>query len=279
MSSISSSKDQGRIWPNFREFLSQQVQILQSEYLGRIQQEHIEEMKWDCFFESLNPKYWWRWAHKVDGEHPTRYSNLLLAAQKLDRWTKARDPLLPKTTTTKGLNETHSQTPWNLFPSQKVKGNCTFTAWSTTVKSNEAEEDPDMKPEEEEEAKSSAGEDAKTLSRVGGVDESVGYIVHFTNVVKLYQRKNWNCFRCGSPDHLVKDCLKDISKTTWKASLNAKEGMTKKGGQTPQKPVVAHLASLKETPRAWRHLKSSLLEPWSTYSMEWTWEHSLGQDW
>ena len=35
--------------------LSQQVQILQSEYLGRIQQEHIEEMKWDHFYEGLNP--------------------------------------------------------------------------------------------------------------------------------------------------------------------------------------------------------------------------------
>ena len=29
----------------FRVCLSQQVQILQSEYLGRIQQEHVEEMK------------------------------------------------------------------------------------------------------------------------------------------------------------------------------------------------------------------------------------------
>ena len=45
---------------NIAEFgvhLSQQVQILQSEYLGRIQQEHIEEMKQDCFYEGLNPKY------------------------------------------------------------------------------------------------------------------------------------------------------------------------------------------------------------------------------
>ena len=36
---------------------------------------------------------------KVDGKHPTSYSNLLLAAGKLDRWAEARDPLLPKTTT------------------------------------------------------------------------------------------------------------------------------------------------------------------------------------
>ena len=43
-----------------------------------------------------------------------------------------------------------------------------------------------MKPEGEEEAKSSAGEDTETSSRVGGVDQSVGYIVHFASVVELY---------------------------------------------------------------------------------------------
>ena len=35
----------------FGEHLSQQVQILQSEYLGRIQQEHIEERKQDHFYK------------------------------------------------------------------------------------------------------------------------------------------------------------------------------------------------------------------------------------
>ena len=44
---------------NVAEFgvhLSQQVQILQTEYPSRIQQEHVEEVKWDCFYETLNPK-------------------------------------------------------------------------------------------------------------------------------------------------------------------------------------------------------------------------------
>ena len=35
----------------------QQVQILHSEYPGRIQPEHIEELKWDYFYEGLNPEY------------------------------------------------------------------------------------------------------------------------------------------------------------------------------------------------------------------------------
>ena len=35
-------------------------------------------------------------AHKVDGGHPASYSDLLLAAQMLERWVEARDPLPPK---------------------------------------------------------------------------------------------------------------------------------------------------------------------------------------
>ena len=46
-----------------------------------------------------------------------------------------------------------------------------------------------MNAEEAEEAESSEGEDPETSREVGGVDQSVGYIVHFANVVKLYQRK------------------------------------------------------------------------------------------
>ena len=76
----------------FRVHLLQQVQILQSEYLGRIQQEHMEEMKWDCFYEGLNPKYWCMLAQKVDGEHPASYFNLLLAAQKLEDGQKLEIP-------------------------------------------------------------------------------------------------------------------------------------------------------------------------------------------
>ena len=47
----------GEIVAEFGVCMSQQVQILQLEYLGRIQQDHIEEMKQDGFYEGLNPKY------------------------------------------------------------------------------------------------------------------------------------------------------------------------------------------------------------------------------
>ena len=87
---------------NVAEFgvhLSQQVQILQMEYAGRIQQEHVEKVKWDHFYKGLSPEYWQMLAQKVNGENPVTYSELLLAAQKLERWVEARDLLLIQTPT------------------------------------------------------------------------------------------------------------------------------------------------------------------------------------
>ena len=54
--------------------LSQQVQILQMEYPGRIQLEHVEEVKQNHFDEGLIPKYWQMLAHKVNRESPVTYS-------------------------------------------------------------------------------------------------------------------------------------------------------------------------------------------------------------
>ena len=78
------------------------------------------------------------------------------------------------------------------------------------VESNGAAKDSGTKAEE---TGSSDGEDQEILSGVGGANQSVGSIVCFANAVKLYQRKNQNCFGCGSPDHLMKDFPKDLSKT------------------------------------------------------------------
>ena len=90
--------------------------------------------------------------HKVDGKHPASYSEMLFAARKLERQNEARDPLLSKTTPIGESNITHSQTLVNLFPSQNLKGNWTFTTCSVTVESNEVGEDLHAKPEQEEEA-------------------------------------------------------------------------------------------------------------------------------
>ena len=48
------------------------------------------------------------------------------------------------------------------------------------------------------------------LGEVGDVDPLLGYITQFANAVEVYQMKNCNCLGCGSPDHLVKDCLKEL---------------------------------------------------------------------
>ena len=69
----------GETVAEFGVHLSQEVQILQSEYPGRIWPEHVEEMKCDHFYEGLSPKYRSMLAHKVDGENPAGYSDLLLA--------------------------------------------------------------------------------------------------------------------------------------------------------------------------------------------------------
>ena len=89
------------------------------------------------------------------------------------------------------------------------------------MESNEAEDDSGAKPEGGEGPEASAGEDAETSSGFGGMDQLIGYIVCFVNAVQLYQRRNQNCFRCSSPDHLMKDCPKDVSKNAQKVSLNA----------------------------------------------------------
>ena len=107
--------------------LSQQVQILQLEYTGKIWPEHMVEMKHDCFYEGLNPEYCHMLAYKVDGENPDDYSDLLLATQKLERRAETRNPLPPKTAVTSGLNMICSQTLGNLFPLHKLKSHHTFT--------------------------------------------------------------------------------------------------------------------------------------------------------
>ena len=155
------------------------------EYPSRIQQDHVGEVKWDHFYEGHSPKYWQMSAHNVHGENPVTYCKLLLAAWKLERWVKARDPLLPKSTTTRSLKKAHSHSQGNLFPSRKLKGSCTFTAHSPVVEEYETKEDSGPKPNGEKEAESSAEECAGTLGKAGNVDPLLGYIMQFTNVVEL----------------------------------------------------------------------------------------------
>ena len=66
-------------------------------------------MKWDHFYEGLSPNYQGMLAHKVDVENPVDHSELLLAAQKLERWAEAGDPLLPK-------NHYYQEFKCNSFP-------------------------------------------------------------------------------------------------------------------------------------------------------------------
>ena len=178
-------------------------------------------------------------AHNVEGEHPASYSDLLLATQELERWAEARDPLPQKMAATSGLNMMHFQMP----------GNCTFATQATTIGNEEVEEDSSVK-QEGGEKEPSADEEVKTSGRIGEMVQSVEYIIQFAKVVELYQKKNRNCHRCGSPNHIVWDCPKDISKSTQKVYFNTEEGMAKKGGWAPQKPAAAQQASPDKMPQA-----------------------------
>ena len=102
----------------------------------------------------------------MGGEHPASYSNLVLAAQKLERWAEARDPLHPKTTMTGGSN----------VPSRKLKGNCTFMAWSAIMENIGTEGDLTAELEGEEEVESSEG-DPGIPSEIGRADHLLSYII------------------------------------------------------------------------------------------------------
>ena len=104
----------------------------------------------------------------------------------------------------------------NLFPSHKLKGNHTFAGQAMTVGNDEARKVPAVNPNRERETESSTGEEIETSSRAGETDQSIEHIIHFTKVIKLYQKKNRNCFGCGSPDHLICDCPKDLNQSAWK---------------------------------------------------------------
>ena len=129
---------------------------------------------------------------------------------------RGQEPLPPKMAATNGSIMAHSQTPWNLSHPCKLKGNCTFTAQAVTIRNDDAEEDPGAKLEGEGEMELSADEDVEASGGVEETDQSIEYIICFAKAVELYQKKNKNCFGCGSPDHLVWDCPKDVSRSARK---------------------------------------------------------------
>ena len=131
-----------------------------------------------------------------------------------------------------------------------MKGNHTFTAQSAAVEDHETEEYSGSKPDGEKGAESLTEGDVEMTGEVGDVDPLLGYIMSFANMVELYQKKNCNCFGCGSPDHLVKDCPKEFGKTAWKVGLNLKEGTAKNGGWSSQKLEVTQEVTPSDAPQA-----------------------------
>ena len=117
-----------------------------------------------------------------------------------------------------------------------------------TAGSVQGEADSAAKQEEEGEMEPSADEEVKASGKAEETDQPMEYIICFTKAVKLYQQKNRSCFGCKSPDHLVRDCPKDISKAAYKADLNTQEGTAKKGGWATQKSAVTQSIPRRDSP-------------------------------
>ena len=144
----------------------------------------MEEMKCDCFYEGLYPKYWWMLAHKIDGENPAGYSDLFITAHKLERRPEARGPLPPKTAVCDMFSDSG-----NLSPFHKLKGNTTFTTQAVTIGSVEGKADSGVQQEEEGETEPSA--DKEVIASCGDeeIDQPMEYIIHIAKVIELCQQK------------------------------------------------------------------------------------------
>ena len=153
-------------------------------------------------------------AHKVDGENPAGYSDLLLTAQKLEWRAEARDTLLPKTAVTSGSHVTHPQTTGN-WAGRKWKHRI-FGWWRGQSVRHSGEEQISL------------------------------WSISFTSPRQSNYTNRKTEVVVG--DHLMRDCLEDINKSTWKVDLNTKEGMAKKGGWASQKSAAAQWTSPDETP-------------------------------
>ena len=207
----------------------------------------VEETMHDHFYEGLNPEYQQMLAHKVDGENPAGYSDLLLATWKLERRAEARDPLPPKTAVTSGLN-TCSQTPGNLFPLHKLKGNHTFTAQAASIGNDAGEADSGVKQEKEGDTEPSADEEVEASGTVEGINQHMEYIISFIKAVELHQQKNRSCFGCKSPDTSCGIAQKTLANLHGKL-IETLEGIAKKGGWAPQKPAATQQTCPGETPQ------------------------------
>ena len=95
----------------------------------------------------------------------------------------------------------HSQRTENLFPSYKLKGNCTFAAQAAIIGNDEAGKDPGAKPEGGGETVISS-QGGRSLKQSRRKNQSIEYIICFTTVVELFQKKNRNFIVALHPFYL-----------------------------------------------------------------------------
>ena len=121
----------------------------------------MEEMKGDHFYEGLNPKYWQILAHKVDGENPAGYFDLLLATQKTGRKSRNQRPSAPKDNCKQWIECYTFSDPRQLIPLMQVEGQPYFHHLSFNHWNAKGEVYSSMKQEGEEEMEPLADEEVK----------------------------------------------------------------------------------------------------------------------
>ena len=68
-----------------------------------------------------------------------------------------------------------------------------------------------------------------TTGIVGNVDPLLDFIMWFANVLELYQKRNCSSFGYGSPDHLVKDCPKEMGENCQEGRFKLERGDGEEG--------------------------------------------------
>ena len=144
----------------------------------------MEEIKHDCLYEDLNPKYWQVLVHKVDGENWPAPN-----CMKTGKKGRAQGHSSPKDSCNQWIECNTFSDQGNLFPLYKLKDNHTFSSQVVTIGNAEGKADSDKKQEGEGEMEPSVAKEFEVSGGVEGTDQPKEFIICFAKVVKLYQQK------------------------------------------------------------------------------------------
>ena len=158
------------------------------------------------------------------------YSDYLRATQEAKKEDSIKLPQDPRTQATDAPPKPRAT---SFFPLRKLKGNQPTKKMLIVHLAHLLEEDAGG--DEDQESDDPGG--------IEGVTEE--FMVCLARAVKDAQVDEKHCYHCSSLEHFIHDCPL-IKTSREKKQLNAKEGMAKKGAQTPPATVSTLKAPQKE---------------------------------